>query len=60
MRRAYDTVAVVEGQGPGLSAGQVNSRGDEPFVLLAALPVALDIGVVGGVAQVLPVVVHAL
>ena len=57
---AADTVAVVEGQGPGLAAAQVHSRGDEPFVLLAALPVALDIGVVGGVAQVLPVVVHAL
>ena len=56
---AADTVAVVEGQGPGLAAAQVNRRGDEPFVLLAALPVALDIGVVGGVAQVLPVVVHA-
>ena len=57
---AADTVAVVEGQGPGLAAGQVHSRGDEPFVLLAALPVALDVGVVGGVAQILPVVVHTL
>ena len=56
---AADTVAVVEGQGPGLAAAQVHSRGNEPFVLLAALPVALDVGVVGGVAQVLPVVVHA-
>ena len=55
-----NAVGIVEGQQAVPGAGQVHGRGDQPLVLLAAVPVVGNIGVLGVVAQALPVVIGIL
>ena len=57
---AVNAVGIVEGQNAIPGAGQVHGRGDQPLVLRAAVPVVGDIGVLGVVAQALPVVIGIL
>ena len=57
---AVNAVGIVEIQNAIPGAGQVHGRGDQPLVLRAAVPVVGDIGVLGVVAQALPVVIGIL
>ena len=57
---AVNAVGIVEIQNAIPGAGQVHGRGDQPLVLRAAVPVVGNIGVLGVVAQALPVVIGIL
>ena len=57
---AVNAVGIVEIQNAIPGAGQVHGRGDQPLVLRAAVPVVGDIGLLGVVAQALPVVIGIL
>ena len=57
---AVNAVGIVEIQNAIPGAGQVHGRGDQPLVLRAAVPVVGNVGVLGVVAQALPVVIGIL
>ena len=57
---AVNAVGIVEIQNAIPGSGQVHGRGDQPLVLRAAVPVVGNVGVLGVVAQALPVVIGIL